>query len=182
MRTTIFEVGYMKKILALLLAMVMCFCVVSAMAEEAPAEAVEIPVVEGGTWVPFTDYGFQICLPSDWNVMEITEEQTASGIIFSCANPEATRSFTVAYSEFEAATDIQTIAEGLATTYPEVQLMTINGMDFVTYSVTENDVVGIATLGGSGIGMYQFVFYPASDTDYGTLALQIAASITAIEE
>ena len=169
----------MKKALALLLATLLCLCSVAALAED----AVEVPVVEDGTWVPFADYNVQICLPSDWNVLEITEEQTASGIIFSTANPEMTRSFTLAYNELEAASDIATIGEQLAANeaMSDVQILNINGMDYVTYTIAENDVVGLVTLGGSGIGLYQFVFYPASDADYASLALQIAASISTIE-
>ncbi len=63
-----------------------------------------------------------------------------------------------------------------------MQFININGIDFVTYDVTANDVTGIATLGDSGYGLYQFVFYPASDAEYGPIAVAIAASISAIEE
>lgn len=171
----------MKKVLTLFLTAMMIFMSASAFAETATTEnAIEVPAVENGTVVPFTDYNFQITLPSDWNVLEVTEEQTATGIIFSCANPESTRSFTVAYTEFEQATDIDTVAAALAESYTNVQKMTINDIPFISYEIAENDVTGIVTLGGSGIGMYQFVFYPTSDADYGSLALQIAASITSI--
>ncbi len=172
----------MKKLFALLLALVLVFPVFSAVAETATgSDVIEVPAVENGTVVPFADHNFQITLPSDWNVLEVTDDQAATGIFFNCANPESTRSFTIAYSEFEAATDIQSVAEALATTYENVQLVTINDIPFVSYVVSESDVMGIAPLNASGIGMYQFVFYPASDTDYSTLAEQIAASINTIE-
>ena len=111
----------------------------------------------------------------------MSEEQAATGIIFSCANPDNTRSFTVAYSELEQATDIDSVAAELTATYPNVNKLTINDVPYVSYEIAENDVIGLVTLGASGVGMYQFVFYPASDADYGSLALQIAASITSIE-
>ena len=171
----------MKKISILFLAVVMIFLSASAFAETASTEnAIEVATIENGTVVPFTDYNFQITLPSEWNVLEVTAEQAETGIIFSCANPESTRSFTVAYTEFEQATDIDAVATALAESYTNVQKLTINGIPFVSYDISDNDVTGIVTLGGSGIGMYQFVFYPASDADYGPLALQIAASITSI--
>ena len=176
----------MKKALALLLSMMVCFLAVGAMAEtatEAPAtdNAVEVSPVENGTVVPFTDHNFQITLPSDWNVLEITDEQATAGIIYSCANPEGTRTFSVAYSELAAATDIDAVATDLANTYESVQMLTINAIPFVSYQITANDVTGIATLNAAGTGFYQFLFYPASDADYGTLALQIAASINTIQ-
>ena len=172
----------MKRLFALLLALVLVFPVFSAVAETATGtDAIEVPAVENGTVVPFTDHNFQITLPSDWNVLEVTDEQAATGILFSCANPENTRSFTVAYTELDAATDIQSVADALATTYENVQLLTINDIPVVSYVMSENDVMSIATLNASGIGMYQFVFYPASDAEYVTLAEQIAASINTIE-
>lgn len=166
-----------KRTLAMLLALALCVCAASAVAEE----TVEIPVIEDGTWVAFEDYGFEICLPSDWNVMEVTEDQAAVGVHFSCINPEQTRSFTLAYNDLDEATDAQALAAQLATVYSEVQLVNINGLDFVSYTIPEQDVTGILTLGGEGTGLHQFVFTPASDADYGPLAVQIAASISPLE-
>jgi hypothetical protein len=170
----------MRKALALVLTVMMLVLTTGAVAEN-DSSVLEVAPVENGTVVPFADYHFQITLPSDWNVLEISEEQSAAGIIYSCANPDSTRSFTVAYTEFDEATDMDSVAAALATTFQNVQQLTINDIPFVSYDIAENDVTGIVTLGASGLGMYQFVFYPTSDADYGTLALQIAASITAIE-
>ncbi|MEA4998174.1 MAG: hypothetical protein VB087_02170 [Candidatus Limiplasma sp.] len=171
----------MKKVLSLLMALFMVAFVTGALAEVTADAPIEVPVVENGTVVPFQDYNFQITLPSDWNVLEVSEEQAATGIISSFANPEGTRSLTIAYTEFETATDIDSVAAELASTYQNVQTMTINEIPFVSYQIAENDVAGIVTLGASGVGMYQFVFYPASDAEYGSLAMQIAASIDSIQ-
>ena len=170
----------MKKTLALFLAVMMLVLVTGAIAESTP-EVMNVATVENGTVVPFADYNFQVTLPSDWNVLEVSEEQAATGIIYSCANPESTRSFTIAYNEFEQATDIDAVAAELASEYQNVKQLTINDIPFVTYDITESDVTGLVTLGAAGTGMYQFVFYPASDAEYGPLALQIAASITSIQ-
>jgi hypothetical protein len=88
---------------------------------------------------------------------------------------------TIAYTELDEATDMAGVEAELAAVYENVQALTINDISFVSYDIAEHDVTGIVTLGGSGVGLYQFVFYPASDADYGPLALQIAASITSIE-
>jgi hypothetical protein len=177
----------MKKILSVLL-ILSCLFAFGALAETTPAtdavteeSAIEVETVANGTVVPFADHNFQVTLPSDWNVLEISEEEAAAGIIYSCANPEGTRTFTIAYTELDAATDIDAIAAELAASYENVEKFTINDIPFVSYDITESDVTGLMTLGASGVGLYQFVFYPASDSDYGTLALQIAASITTIE-
>ena len=176
----------MKKMLALLLSLALCLLAVGAVAEtatEAPAtdSAIEVNPVENGTVVPFADHNFQITLPSDWNVLEVSDDQATAGIIYSCANPEGTRTVSIAYTELAAATDLNAAATELANTYENVQMLTINSIPFVSYSIKENDVNGIATLNAAGTGLYQFLFYPASDEDYGSLALQIAASIDTIQ-
>lgn len=178
----------MRKRLSLLLALMMCLFTISAVAQAAaPADSaqtedvIEISPVENGTAVPFPEHNFVITLPSDWNVLEINDEQAQAGILYSCANPESTRTFSIAFTQFDAATDMDTVTAELATAYENVQRLTINGISFVSYNISASDVTGIATLTADGMGLYQFVFYPASDDEYGTLALQIAASIDTLE-
>lgn len=171
----------MKKTLALFLTILMMLFLVHGAVAETATDVLEVAAVENGTVVPFTDYNFQITLPSDWLNLEVSDEQAATGILFSCANPDGTRSFTVAYTELEQATDMDAVATELAAAYQNVRALTINDVPYVSYEIAENDVIGLVTLGASGVGLYQFVFYPASDADYGDLALQIAASIATIE-
>lgn len=55
----------LKKLFALLLALVLVFPVFSAVAETATgSDVIEVPAVENGTVVPFADHNFQITLPS----------------------------------------------------------------------------------------------------------------------
>lgn len=178
----------MKKTLALILLVALCLTTVyAATAEAAPAatastdNAIEVGTVENGTVVPFPDHNFQITLPSDWNVLEVSADQAQAGIIYSCANPEGTRTFSIAYSAVATATTMDAVATELAGAYENVQMLTINSIPFVSYDIAANDVTGIATLSSDGLGLYQFVFYPASDAEYGPLALQIAASINTIQ-
>ena len=176
----------MKKLIALLVALMMTLCCFSALAEDAAEdtapEAITVELVENGAWVPFADYNFQICLPSDWNVLQLTDEQTQSGVIAGYASADGARSCWISYTEMAEATDIETVAEQLSASYEGVQLITINDVPFVTYTIAEQDLVGLCTLGGSGVGFYQFLFTPASDAEYLPMAESIAASISAIEE
>ena len=169
----------MKKILTVILSMMLVICSVTAIAEE---NVVTVDLVENGTWVTFDDYGFHVCLPSDWNVLEITEEAAEVGIIFSCQAPDSERSFTIAYNDLEAATDIETIAADLAATHENVNIISINGIPYATYDIVANDVIGIVALSQDGTALYQFVFYPSSDSEFAPLAVQIAASIYATTE
>lgn len=169
----------MKKLLTVILSMMLVLSSVTAIAEE---NVITVDLIEDGTWVTFDDYGFHVCLPSDWNVLEITAEAAEVGIIFSCQAPDSERSFTIAYNDLEAATDIETIAAGLATTQENVNTISINGIPYATYDIAANDVTGIVALSQDGTALYQFVFYPSSDSDFAPLALQIAASINAAVE
>ncbi|MDD3411397.1 MAG: hypothetical protein PHY12_11385 [Eubacteriales bacterium] len=169
----------MKKFLAILMTLAMVFGVCSAVAEEIPALTAD--PVENGAVVPFEDYNFQITVPSDWLVLEVSDEQAEAGIIYGFASADQARTLFLSYSEFEEATDIDAVAADIATQYTNVARLTINGIDFVTYDVEASNSSCLGMLGGSGIGFYQFFFTPATDEEYGPLARSIAASISAIE-
>ncbi|MCE5344026.1 MAG: hypothetical protein ABFE02_04255 [Sulfuricella sp.] len=128
----------MKKILSLLIVL-SCLFTFGALSETTTAvgtvtqePALEVETVADGTVVPFADYNFQVILPSDWNVLEVSEEEAAIGIIYSCANPENTRTFTIAYTELDTATDIAAVAAELAASYENVEEFTINDIPFVS--------------------------------------------------
>ena len=81
-----------KKVITLLLAGVMAACLpATAFAAEetetASDEVLEVtmdmmdPDLYDGTWVPF-EAGFDLYLPTDWNVLEISEENAKNGMIF----------------------------------------------------------------------------------------------------
>ena len=81
-----------KKIITLLLAGVMAAClpataIAAEETETASDEVLEVtmdmmdPDLYDGTWVPF-EAGFDLYLPTDWNVLEISEENAKNGMIF----------------------------------------------------------------------------------------------------
>ena len=81
-----------KKVITLLLAGVMAasLSTTTFAAEEtetASDEVLEVtmdmmdPDLYDGTWVPF-EAGFDLYLPTDWNVLEISEENAKNGMIF----------------------------------------------------------------------------------------------------
>lgn len=172
----------MKKVLILaLVAMMLLANVTSLSVSLAESEVIEVPEVENGTIYQFVDDNFQLVIPSDWIIGELTEEQIASDIMFSSFNPEGTRTFTIAYTVFDEEKDTEAVATELAGHYENVGVITINDIEFITYEISELDIMGFVTVGVSGADMYQFVIYPASDEEYSMLALQIVASISVIE-
>lgn len=164
----------MKKLLSAVLAALLIFGCVAALAESAaPADA-----AFEGSWVQFED-GFEIYLPSDWLVMDPTDAMNEAGIFYSVTSPDSTRNMSVAWAD---ATGIATAADlktQLATVYPTADILTINSVDFVTYEDTANDSTGIVALDANG-GIFIFNFTPASDEAYAPIAVTIASSIRTI--
>ena len=45
-----------------------------------------------GTWVPFED-GFKLYLPNDWDVYELSDEQTKQGVLFAAGDTSGVKRF-----------------------------------------------------------------------------------------
>lgn len=159
----------MKKFFVLLLTMVMLLC--SAAMAEAPFE---------GVWVQFED-GFEVLLPADWYEIEATEDMLASGIFYAACSPDGANTVQISWSELEAALTAQEIRSALDTEYPGATVIEFNGIEFVTFSDTVNDIFGMAALDGVDLGMYTFWFTPNSDEAFVETAVAIATSIRNIE-
>ena len=159
----------MKKFFVLLLTMVMLLC--STAMAEAPFE---------GVWVQFED-GFEALLPADWYEIEATEDMLASGIFYAACSPDGANTVQISWSELEAALTAQEIRSALDTEYPGATVIEFNGIEFVTFSDTVNDIFGMAALDGVDLGMYTFWFTPNSDEAFVETAVAIATSIRNIE-
>lgn len=169
----------MKKLIALALALVLCLGCVSAFAE---ALEVDVENAFDGVWVQFADFGFQIYLPSDWIEWELTEDELAEGMFYSAVSEEG-YGVDLYYGDASAAAGVDhaTFAAGVAETYPDAELITINGIDFVEYTDQEIGTCNLYAFGADDDG-YIFEFYPYDDADFlAGYALPIAASISNLE-
>ena len=161
----------MKKLVSFVLIAMLALSCTAALAEsDAPADA-----AFEGSWVQFED-GFEIYLPNEWMVLDLTDEMIQSGVFYAVASPDGARNMQVAWSEDAGAADANAVKTQLEATYTEVQVLNINGIDFVTYVDAQNDSTGIVALGANG-DMFVFNFYPASDEAYAPIAVTIATSI-----
>lgn len=171
----------MKKLFALLLALMMLLST-AALAEETPVSVVQKVVFEEifpGTWVQF-EQGFEIYLPSDWLVLEATEEEQAMGIAFSVASPDGAYMMTLAWSALEVEATILDMQEVLAAQYP-VELIEINGIGMLVMGDPENDTLSIIAMDAAEPGYYSFVFAPMSSEELRAYATVIAASLRNLE-
>ena len=161
----------MKRVLSYILVALLVFSCTAALAEsDAPVNA-----AFEGSWVQFED-GFEIYLPNDWLVVDLTDEMLQSGVFYAVTSPDGARSMQVAWSEEAGAEDANEVKTQLEDTYTDVQILNINGIDFVTYEDVRTDSTGIVALGANG-DLFVFNFYPASDEAFGPIALTIATSI-----
>jgi hypothetical protein len=165
----------MKKLLSFILIAMLVFSCTAALAETAATADAPADAAFEGSWVQFED-GFEIYLPNEWLVVDPTDEMLKSGVFYAVTSPDGARNMQVAWSEEAGATDANAVKTQLEATYTEVQVLNLNGIDFVTYVDEANDSTGIVALGTKG-DMFVFNFYPASDEAYAPIAVTIATSI-----
>ena len=82
----------MKKLIAVLAALMMLFSL-SAYAEE----EFRVEDVYEGVWVDFTDDHFQMYVPAEWPVMEITEQLREYGMYYAAVSPDGACSVSVSW-------------------------------------------------------------------------------------
>lgn len=159
----------MKKIFAMILALVSLFTF-TAFAEE----AIEL--------VPITfEDGFQIALPGDWVELELEDEQYEAGIFFAAASPDGANTVQISWNALEAEMAIEDVQADLVTTYADAAVVELNGIPFVGFTDTENDICGFTVLDAMEPGLYTFWFTPASDEAFYATAGAIVGSICNVE-
>ncbi len=160
----------MKKLISIILIVLVLMSSVAFAETAAPADA-----AFEGSWVQFED-GFEIYLPNDWVVVDPTQEMLDAGIFYAVTSPDGARSMNVAWSKEAGAEDANQVKTQLEASYTDVQVLNLNGIDFVTYTDAANDSTGIVALGVNG-DMFVFNFNPASDEEFAPIAVTIATSI-----
>lgn len=158
----------MKKILALVLALVMMLGCVPAMAQS-------IEDLYDGVWVQF-DGGFEVYMPSDWLQMELTEEDIAEGYFYGACSADQSVLMMMAWAPLEAQLTLEQLHEILSANYP-AKMLTVNGIGLICMADHENGTVTFVGLDGVDLGYYSFLFAPVADEDTKTFAALIASSL-----
>ena len=183
-----------KKVITLLLAGVMAasLSTTTFAAEEtetASDEVLEVtmdmmdPDLYDGTWVPF-EAGFDLYLPTDWNVLEISEENAENGMIFLVSPQENAEEAEAALSvQMNDATgaELTDIAAGYEEAgFTGIGFANVNGLGCVLYDDESNDLQGVTFLGESGT-MYTIIMAPAESEEYGPIWNNILFSLSPSE-
>ena len=68
-----------------------------------------------GTWVPFED-GFKLYLPNDWDVYELSDEQTKQGVLFAAGETSGVQNppgISVVWAYSDGAQSLEELAADL---------------------------------------------------------------------
>lgn len=177
----------MKKVMALVLSLMLLLGGTAVLAEDTIPEIVfdETAAAYEGAWMDL-GVGLMMYLPMDWNIMEVTEEQQAVGVIALLASADGTQALSVTYGEAadgegNALEDNAAVMAMLtAGGYTGVMELSINGLSMVGYEVEASNAAGMALLDGEG-GMIAFSFAPANDEAAKVIGQTMFFSLSAVE-
>ena len=175
----------MKKMLAMLLAVLtLCFGA-AAMAESVPevdeaAEQAALADLTADGQLIEGD-GFQFYIPADWEIGELTDDEIAEGYAFVASSADESQVLVLTYTALDAAITAEELQPGLVEVYPTATVMDLNGSSVVAFHDADEDVLGIVVMDTVDAGYYIFMFTPASDADFLPVADAIAASYTAVQ-
>ena len=115
-----------------------------------------------GTWLSF-EPGFDLYVPSNWNVLEISDDDAADGLIFQAQDPDSEEGVNMVVTSTDVGTDydLYSMADELATEYKDVEKVCINGLYGVTFET--DTTYGLAFLEDAEGVMYNVQIGPKSD-------------------
>ena len=175
----------MKKIVAMLLAVLTLCLGAAALAESVPevdtaAEQAALTDLTANGQLIEGD-GFQFYIPADWEIGELTDEETEAGYVFAAVSADEANALIINYVALEQSVTAEEAQPGLAEVYPTATVMDLNGSSVVAFHDADEDVLGIVVMDTVDPGYYIFMFTPASDADFLPVADAIAASYTAAQ-
>ena len=133
-----------------------------------------------GTWLSF-EPGFDLYVPSNWDVLEISDEDAADGVMFQAQDPDSEEGVNMVVTATDVGTeyDLYSMADELATEYEDVEKVCINGLYAVSFE-TES-TYGIAFLEDAEGMMYNVQIGPKSD-DIQPIAETLFVSLIKTED
>ena len=133
-----------------------------------------------GTWLSF-EPGFDLYVPSNWDVLEISDEDAADGVMFQAQDPDSEEGVNMVVTATDVGTeyDLDSMAQELIDAeYIDVEKVSINGIYGVSFET--DSTYGIAFLDDQGI-MYNVQIGPKAEEIQPT-AETLFISLTKTEE
>ena len=171
----------MKKIVALILAMCLLTGFALAEAVEINWEDVEGSVAEAGIegdFADIADLGIRMFVPSVFQEVELSEAEIGGGYIFLMSTEDQSANVAAYYVSADGMT-LEDFGAALSEAGAEdVELVTVNGIPVVTYEQPATDSMNVGMLTDAD-NLVIFVFEPASDEGFQSVAAIMTASIQA---
>lgn len=160
-----------KKIFALILVLALAASLITT-AAYAEGETADAPVkldyhdidasVYEGAWVT-TGLGFDVYLPVDWILVNITEEQAAAGLAFQAGEEGGGANMTVTKMEAPKDYSLDQLAKEMAAATTTALYADMNGIPGVIFDNLETMVSGFSMLTDSGAVITGVVSAPSDD-------------------
>ncbi len=147
-------------------------------------EDIDVDVYDGA-WVE-TGIGYDVYLPTEWVLNEVTDEQAEQGLVMMAGEEGGGANMTVVSQVLPAEAadyDLETLGADMAKTYPDCIYADCNGIVGVAFDDSTNCVSGFATLEEYEDGskyLVTFVISPHSNEEYEEFSPAIANMISSI--
>ncbi|MDO4634250.1 MAG: hypothetical protein Q4B01_10370 [Eubacteriales bacterium] len=128
-----------------------------------------------GTWINF-DGGFDLYLPSDWDVFELTDEDTENGITFSAASTADGLSVVTMKNQMEDGYTLDQLEEELAKVYGDVAYGHINEIPVICFET--DSTLGVAFLDMDNYMYNVQVGLTSKDSDLDPILANILYSLS----
>jgi hypothetical protein len=129
-----------------------------------------------GTWVS-TGLGFDLYLPSDWDVLEVSDENAKQGIVYQAADSAKGWNIAVSYHEGMQVTADDIYKQLKDSGYKSLYKVDLNGISAVGFDLDDQKVSGVAFADVDG-GMYTVQLGPNDDKDFKPIMNNIFMSIS----
>ena len=176
----------MKKLIALLALLCVVLLPFSVMAEEKTAinwETSEMLIADTeltGDFYSLEEMGLKIWLPDELYSVEVTEEEAASGVYAKLADEEQTCVLTIYALHVDGMTLDQAYQNAVNSGMKEPEIVTINGIDAVSYESEETNE-GAIVLVDTNDNMIFFTFSPINDEGAKMIFYIIGSSIMPLQ-
>lgn len=139
-----------------------------------------------GVWVA-TGLGFDMYLPADWELIDITDEMAEAGLVFGAGEEGGGANVMITCAalpeEVVDTYDIDALAEELAATYTSATYLDLNGIPAVGFDNDETKTSGFCILPGDGTLITGVIAPPSDDEyeEYGPYFANMFMSVSATE-
>ena len=167
----------MKKICALILALMLIFTATAALADLNWSDNEKNAAQIEGEYHTYDEPGLKCWIPTVLRQVELTEDDQKNGFIDYFATADNSSAVAVQYvsaginTTEDYFTMLNTISE-----VNDIETITINGLPAVIYTMEATDISCVSIPKGDGY-IYEMSFFPMSDDAFSAIAVLIASSI-----